>query len=322
MLFDDKALRSSFHRTFRVFRGIALGVLATALMAAGGLAQDLGPIQNQLQLEGSPPATWSDADRQIVAELLLRMAEVGAPSEDINLVWETSLGLAEAQLPVRPVASRYLQGLAKGVPLVRIHAAAEGVVTRLRDAQKHLSANYTFASISDPQLRNSILDHGAYALEVGVGPEMLNRSLDLCDSPAQNPREVYEDIRSPILAMSFLVYAGVDDDRSFELVSTAWDQGYRGPNLERLGESVVRLGQTNLGAVDAVNHVMVLLEDQISPDLMFESLDTLGDIPFTPGHVPVDDPARRRTVPGDRPDNNGSFGGSDRGSADRSGGRN
>ncbi|NNF07862.1 MAG: hypothetical protein HKN21_13950, partial [Candidatus Eisenbacteria bacterium] len=303
MLFDYKALRSSSHRIFRVFWGFAVGVLATALMAAGGLAQDLGPIQTQLQLEGSPPATWSDTDNQIVAELLLRMAEVGSPSEDINQVWETCLSLAAAQLPVRPVASRYLQGLAKGVPMIRIHVAAEGVVTRLGEAAQHLSSNQTFAGISDDQLRNSILDHGAYALEVGVAPEMLNRSLDLCEIPGQTPRDLYEEIRSPILAMSFLVYAGVDDDRSFELVSTAWDQGYRGPNLERLGESVVRLGQTNVGPVDAVNHVMVLLEDQISPDLMFESLDTLGDIPLTPGHVPVDDPARRRTVPGDRPDN-------------------
>jgi hypothetical protein len=102
-------------------------------------------------------------------------------------------------------------------------------------------------------------------------------------------------VRAPILALSFLVYAGVDDERSFELVSTAWDQGYRGANLERLGETVVKLGTSSGNPDRVVNRVLDLLGAELSPDRVFQDLDALAGEPaggrISPS-VPVDDPTR------------------------------
>jgi hypothetical protein len=172
-----------------------------------------------------------------------------------------------------------------------------------------------------------ILDHVAYALGVGVEQGYLTRSVALVRAakaavPAAPP---LDELRAPVMAMSFLVSAGIENPRSYELVSLAWDQGYRGGDLERLGETVGRLGQGG-HASDVVDRVMLLLGGDMAPGDVLHNLESLqadpvdGRLPgpLVPGSVP-----RGGKVPGDRPDN-GSRGNWDQGPGtdrDKGGGR-
>jgi len=112
----------------------------------------------------------------------------------------------------------------------------------------------------------------------------------------------------------------VDSKDSFDLVASAWDHGYRGDDLERLGETVLKLGQRDRSPKVIVDQVMTMIGHESSPDRLFRDLDALdgqGDGSTPPGAVPVDDPGRRRQVPGERPDqgiNRGSNNSNNRGS--------
>ena len=54
-------------------------------------------------------------------------------------------------------------------------------------------------------------------------------------------------VQAPLLALGVLVASGVEPDKSLQVVSSAWEHGYRGDDLKRLGKALGRLGQGGEG---------------------------------------------------------------------------
>lgn len=272
----------------------------------GGLADDPGlrVAAERARDAGSSPASLSEFLRQGRALEL--------PARELVSALDRFRVAGSRGLPTDPLIGRYLQGFAKGIPVARIHAVADDLVRRLESAASQVDARCpSLREAGRGEERRQAIDHAAYALGVGVKPEFLDRSLALVSDEA-----AYEDVRAPILAMSLLVSIGLEGDRSFQVVQTAWSHGVRGVDLERLGQSVARLGQSGQEPHEVASHVMGLLEQETPVETIILDLDALGSepgeglLPQTPG---ADHPTRRR-VPGDRPDSQSrdNFGG-DRG---------
>jgi len=298
---------------------IAVLVAASILAVAPAPAVAGAEVQAALQAYAGDPA-YEDlgflaeraleqgADPELLPALVTAAGAAGLPASDLSLVLNQTISIAARDLPTRPVLSRYLQGLARGIAFPRVRAAADQVETRLESAARFLNQEYPEAGTWDPVDRDAILDHLAYALGVGVEPGFLTRSVDLVRNarPTRDDAGEVEEIRAPVMALSFLVSAGVENPRSYELVSMAWGQGYRGADLERLGETVVRLGQ-NGHAGEVVDQVMLLLDRDLAPDDVFHNLENMkadpvdGSLPgpLVPGSVP----RNGGKVPGERPDN-------------------
>lgn len=258
---------------------------------------------------------------ELLGELIARASDTSIPPAQLLPVLRRLQRAAEAGLPADVIAGRYLQGLSKGVPLSRIHAVADELTARLEAAALHVDARCP--GLGQPgreEERLQAVDSVAYALGAGVEPEFLDRSIDLI----ADENAPYEEVRAPVLAMSLLASMGIEGDRSFEVVSTAWAHGVRGGDLERLGESMVRLGQGGQEPHEVVAHVMGLLEKELPTETILHDLDALQTSPVDgvlPSGPAGDHPTRRR-VPGDRPDNQSrdNFGGSGGRMADGSSG--
>jgi hypothetical protein len=250
-------------------------------------------------------ALAAGVDSAVLAELTQRAAAQALPAEDLLRAVNRVESLARQDLPVMPVLSRYLQGMAKGVPMVRIEAAVDELETRLILAASHLDR--TVVPSDDVAARLSRLvaiDHGAYALGVGVDAADLDRSIAMVSHEA-SPMDA---VQAPLLALGVLVASGVEPDKSLQVVSSAWEHGYRGDDLKRLGKALGRLGQGGEGPPeDVVDHVLALIDSNTGPERVFQGLDDLGgqEGAYPPGMGPGETPVNPRG-PGQRPQEPGN----------------
>lgn len=283
--------------------GLAAGILWAAMGPATAGADPAAPatavkIHEQLQdspeLQGAATrAIDGGADRELLSSLILRGREENLPNE-VLLPWvEHVESVALRRLPTAPVLSRYLEGIAKSVPVPRIDAAIRVLENRLELAAQRVDAVYPPPSSRDEErARLAAIDHAAYALGLsGMNEEFLDRSLAL----ALADEDPMGEVESPVLTLGILVSSGIQPERSLEVVSVAWNHGYRGNDLERLGKAVGRL-RNDGGSPDVVETVLKMIGSDASREEVFRGLDDLtgrGDY-TSPGLAPGDDPTIRR----------------------------
>ncbi len=263
---------------------------ALSLYAASPLSSDLSRASHAAVAKGVSPDALS--------EFLHRAGENEYPPADLLIAVGRLGRVAASDLPVDPVLSRYLQGMAKHVPSPRVEAAVGALEIRLKDAAVLIDAAFPAQEL-DRDSRLKAVDHGAYAIQVGVPIEVFDRALSL----ARGDSAPLNSVQAPLLAMGVLSASGVDPDRSMDLVSQAWSHGIRGPELEQLGKTVGVYARYSGGdAGEVVTEVIRMLESDLTSDRIFAGLDTMhpearGQLP--PGADPTVVPGNRRI--GDRP---------------------
>lgn len=229
---------------------------------------------------------------------LLRGSHDRGLSADVLVGWvNRTERLAKGNLPVAPVVSRYLQGLAKGVPAPRIDIVIDDLESRLDESAWRIDSVCEVGT--DPASQRARLlsiDHGAYALGLGVSSDELSHSIAL----AWEEMGTIKAVQAPVLTLGILVSAGIAPGKSLEVVDTAWMHGYRGSNLERLGKSVGRLGRDGQApSPEVVNEVIEMIGKEASKDRVFQGLDELAgrEEYRVSGSYPGNDPARNMIPP-------------------------
>lgn len=187
------------------------------------------------------------ADAGILADLLASCTAAGSDGSEILVVAGRARHLAELELPVDPVLDRYLQGMAKGVPFDRICSVADRLEERLAESARIMEERLTgFRDRGTRRERLDMIDQGAYALGAGLPEDHLGRAAGLMSGSGETLRAA----RAPVLAIGCLASGGIDPDRSFEVIETAWSHGYRGGDLERIGRDLGAFAHTNSDAAD------------------------------------------------------------------------
>lgn len=294
-------LRSNMIR-FIAYGSVALAVfLAAAPMGWTGTPTEVAAVRlyedspqapelylavNASVAQGVPP--------QLLETLIARAHENDLPVGTL-LGWvRKSHALVVADLPLSPVFSRYLQGLAKRIPPARIDAVVSDLETRLLEAAHHIDKIYSFPQDArSHHARLIAIDHAAYALGLGVSTGVMDRSLQM----ARNDGDRIEPAQAPVLALGILVAAGITPEKSLEVVDVAWVHGYRGGDLERLGKALGRLGRDGTPpSAEVVDEILKMIGNDASQDLVFQGLDDLtGREEYRlPGLEPGDDPTLRR----------------------------
>jgi len=281
--------------------------VALLLMGAAGPSAAAVPMHPALMAAGLDAGSLAALTPEAARTLRERAALAGVAPERAE-AWVGRLqALADDRLPVAPVLSRYLQGLSKGVPPARIEAAVSDLESRLRQAAARIDAVYAIPS--DPaqtQARLVTIDHGAYALGVGVTDSDLTHSIRLVEKD-ELPLTAVE---APILTLGLLASSGLTPARSLEVVDAAWNHGYRGENLERLGKALGTLGNDGRApSGEVVQQVLKMIGADASQEAVFRGLDELmgRDDYRLSGSSPGEDPTIRRgdtgrdDLPGDVP---------------------
>jgi hypothetical protein len=274
-------MRIRLHRGTLGFGALALAFLLSAapasLAAAGSLDRALAPYAASPEFSTlQTAARQAEAQGADVAQIeaLLRGAHDGGVSAGVAARWSHRLAsLASRDLPVSPVVSRYLQGVAKGIPAERIDGAIGELEARLQEAARRIDA-----ACSKPpteaarEARLLAIDHAAYALGLGIPAAQLEHSLVL----ARNEDHPLEAVQAPVLTLGILVASGIPAERSVQVLDTAWSRGYRGDDLERLGKAVGGLGREGKApAADLIDRVVALIDRENSPDRVFQGLEDL-----------------------------------------------
>jgi hypothetical protein len=289
---------------------VALGVVMMAIPGSASQGFEPGLEQSVALYQGAAesPELWEAVQAAVAQgvdqnqlQILIREAKEGNLPAATLIAWvQRTEQLGQKQLPVSPVLSRYLQGLAKGVPVARIDAVVDELEGRLEEAAWRVDA--VVDASDDPAARHARLvtiDHGAYALGLGVPANHLDHSISL----AWDDSRSIEEIQAPVLTLGILVASGISVDKSMEVVDAAWVHGYRGSSLERLGKALGRLGGEGDGpSAEVVNEVLEMIGSDATQDRVFQGLDELiGREGYRlSGTMPVDDPTIRRGDPGKR----------------------
>jgi len=231
-----------------------------------------------------------DAPPSLVAELVVRAHERGLTAEQLLTLLRRTQRLAGEGLPVGPVLSRYLEGMAKGVSYSRIEAVTAGMESSLVAAGARFDARYPVPT-DDASRRARLvsIDNAAYVLGLGISPDALDSPMQL----ALQDKNPYEAAEAPLLALGILVGSGIAPETSLEVVSLAWENGYRGETMERLGVGLSRAG----GNPAVVAEVLEMISSGAAQDRVFEGLDELVDRNLgmrAPGLSPGEDPGTRR----------------------------
>ena len=210
----------------------------------------------------------------LLVEVMRRAQDSDLPVEELLQVLRRAETLAKEDLPVWPVLSRYLQGMAKGVPPARVEAVVDELQQRLQDAAGRLDQVLPAPTdASERQARLAAIDDAAYALGVGVAPEDLDRFIDL----AAREEQPLQAVQAPVLILGVLAASGLQPDKSAALVHCAWKHGYRGSTLERLGKALGRLGRDGEAPPETVvERVLAMLDQEAGPEQVFQGLEEMA----------------------------------------------
>jgi hypothetical protein len=245
-------------------------------------------------------------------EVVRRAAQKGLKPEQTASILQRADRIQSAELPVRAVLDRYLEGLSKNVPLPLIEEVVDELEVRLHTSADQVDQVFSAdRRASDREARLALIDHGAFALAVGVPPDGLGQALRLA---ASEPQEQLQEAAAPVLAVGCLVAGGLRTEASMDVVRTAWTHGYRGSDLEKLGRDLGGLGSKGQGPPpEVVQRVLGLIRADGDREKLFKDLDQLrGDGPpgpgfHPPGTRPGEDPSHMRG-PGGPPQDPGRQG--------------
>ena len=275
--------------------GLAAGISWALLGTSPAVAEASSGAPGQVVLqEAASRAIGIGADAELVQSLVERAEAEGIPAPMVGSWLERVTRVMDQGLPATPLLSRYLEGIAKRVPPARIEAAVDALESRLQLAAQRVDAVYPAPRTQkEANARLAAIDHAAYALGLsGMSEGVLDRSLAL----ARTDDNSLNEIESPVLTLGVLVASGIQAERSLEVVSVAWDHGYRGNDLERLGRAVGRLRNDAAPSTDVVETVLKMIDSNASREEVFKGLDDLtGRDDYTsPGLAPGDDTTIRR----------------------------
>ncbi len=254
----------------------------------------------------------ADVSPDLRAELIRRAAEKGLTADQTKMILDRIDRIAASDLPAAVVLDRYLEGLSKDVPLERITAVIDQLESRLRNSAGWVDEVYgpAFRDRSAP-VRLALIDNCAYATAVGVTSDGIVQMMHLAADAHQAP----EEGKSAVLAVGCLVGSGLSQSASCDLVRMAWQHGFRGTDLERLGRDVGGLKPDEKGQPpeQVVQRLMDSIRAGAPPQEIFHDLDILrgADSPgpgeHPPGTRPGEDPSERRG-PGGPPADPGHMG--------------
>ncbi len=261
----------------------------------------------------APARSQSESDLR--DELVRRAAETGLTPQQTQSILARADRLEADGLPAGAVLDRYLEGLAKGIALPRIEAVVDQLEDRLRDSGRRVDAVFPANTpaktpVNDRAARLALIDHAAYALEVGVPGAVIEQAMRLAAADHEGPAQG----QAAVLAMGGLVAGGIKPDVSLDLVSAAWTQGYRGADLEKLGTDLGGLARNGQGPpADVLRQVLDSIRSGADRDKLLRSLDQMlaggpsgpGDHP--PGTRPGEDPSDQHG-PGGNPSDPGHMG--------------
>lgn len=257
-----------------------------------------------------PSAARADgSDSGLRAALSERTREKGLTGSDAANIFARIDHIERSGLPVAPVVDRYLQGMAKDVPLPRIEAVVDELVGRLVASASEVDRAYPPGkSPANPAARLSLIEDGAFALGSGAKPEVLRAAMKL----ATDERLGVTEARSPVVALGCLTASRVDDRHSYDLVRAAWTHGFRGDVLEQLGRDVGSLASRDDAPVDVVETVRNAIEHGAGRDRIFAELDRLAGSESrgkgSGGGSPGVSPGENTHGPGGPPEDPGSMG--------------
>lgn len=257
----------------------------------------------------------AEGEPDLRAELIRRAAESGLTPEQADMMLQRADRTARANLPANLVFDRYLEGLAKGIPLDRIEAAVDQLEARLQESAQCVDQVYPPDRIVVAREdRLSLIDHCAHALAIGITTDGVARTMQLAAREQQGAVEG----KSAVLAVSCLVGGGLEPDSSIDFVKTAWAHSFRGADLERLGKDLGSLSPDGQGPPPQVlQQIREMIGAGSTPDDVFRRLEMLpglggppGPFDHPPGMGPGEDPSDMRGPggPPDDPDHQGSGG--------------
>ncbi len=290
----------------------ALAVCLTAGAATPAAAWDsAGAVLGPYAGSGDPVAgaahraLAAGVDPALLTEITQRAGLSNLPAAGVAREFQHAEQLAAANLPVAPVLGRYLKGMAMGYPLDRIEAVARDLEYRLAEAAVRVDAVLPAPSTDAARAARLAAIHDAeFARKAGVADDILDRSLVL----AVNERDPLEAARAPLYVVGVLAASGLDARQSLDFVSTAWNHGYRGRDLERLGSQVGTIMADGDGE-SVVRNVMRQIESDATKEHVFQGLDELigreQNAHRPPGAGPGDDPNHGRGDAGRRGDKPG-----------------
>jgi hypothetical protein len=258
------------------------------------------------------PAAALCAEPDLRGELQRRAAEKGLSPQQSQALLQRLDRVQAADLPLRPVADRYLEGLARGVEFTRLEAAVDRLETRMLESARRVDLLFPpgAGSGTERATRWTLIDHCTYALAAGVPPQGIEQVMHLAADGNQGPAEG----KAAVLAVGCLVAGGIEPGTSVDLVRTAWTHGYRGADLEHLGRDLGSLGSGGQGpppeVLRRVREVIAAGGDR--RDLFRHLEDMRGNHPpgpgqHPPGMHPGGDPSMHRG-PGGPPQDPGHMG--------------
>lgn len=252
----------------------------------------------------------------LMTELARRALEKGIGSDVVEDILRRADALALQDLPPRPVLDRCLQGIAKGVPFERIGAVCDQIATQLREAARTVNEVYPRASgpadserhPADSERRRTVIDHAAYAMGAGIPADILRRSLRL----GADDHAPLEESASSVLALGLLASGGIPPEGSLEVVSVAWQHGYRDSDLEKLGCDLGSLGRPGEPpSADVIQGVLAHIRDGEARERVLDDLEALRRTEEmghqSPGGSPGEDPTHMHGPggPPEEPDHQG-----------------
>jgi len=232
---------------------------ALASKASSIAARTLASFGSDAESDARRAVIWQDqidaalhngADPDRLAATLKRLREKGRPVEDADTLFIRAERLANAGLPIDPVLDRILQGLARGVAYERVRSVADSLEARLGRAARLVEHAYPAPEMeAPPQDRQELVAECASVLGQGVGEGDLREVLLLPNELASPLAEAV----SPVVTLGFLASAGLPADLSARFVEAAWNEGYRGEKLIKVGE--VGAG-SDPAVADAVSQIL------------------------------------------------------------------
>ena len=194
----------------------------------------------------------SPADREAIVRL---QTARGGQAQDVDALIRVADETAAKGLPSAPVLNKIREGIAKGVPPVRIGPVVQQLVEHLQMADGLLREGAAPGGAPERATAVTLL---AEALGAGVTPAEV-RELRRQSQPAGQPPVSAEAVASAARGLAFIKDARLPVGEGTTLVSEAARRGFRGSEMLDLGreikrrESDYRSGRSTLRALrDAI----------------------------------------------------------------------
>jgi hypothetical protein len=229
-------------------------------------------------------------DPGAMGDMVLRGRVAGLSDEQLLLLGNRVIQIAEQGLPCLPVLNRVCQGFAKGAPFERIEAVCERIEGRLHEGAGLVDRAFPEMTVKPggastgpvSGARLGLIDQTAFALEKGVPPASIETIFSDFRGAGQPPAQA-RAVGSPLIAVTSLVSEGVPPGTCLEFVTEACRRGVCGPVLTDLSLAMARSIRSG-GREEILQQVMNGLRQRVAPAEIIRRLP--GGMPgaFPPPH--------------------------------------